>query len=77
MLNKSMSVCPMYLTYKDHKGWDAKEGTPAPTRPICGGNTGMNIHISEALSEFIEPMVDAYEGGSEVISSEDYMAHVE
>ena len=77
MLNKSMSVCPMYLTYKDHKGWDAKGGTPAPTRPICGGNTGMNIHISEALSEFVEPLVDAYEGGSEVISSEDYMAHVE
>ena len=77
MLNKSMSVCPMYLTYKDHKGWDAKGGTPAPTRPICGGNTGMNIHLSEALSEFVEPLVDAYEGGREVISSEDYMAHVE
>ena len=77
MINQSMSISPMYLTFKDHKGWDYREGTVPPTRPICGGNTGMNIHISEALSEVIEPMVEAFEGGNEIISGEDFMAQVE
>ena len=77
MLNKSLSICPMYLTYKDHKGWSGDDGTPPPTRPIAGGNTGMNLHISEILSEIIEPMVDKYEGGDEVISTEDMKARIE
>ena len=77
MINQSMSISPMYLTFKDHKGWDYREGTVPPTRPICGGNTGMNLHISEALSEVIEPMVEAFEGGNEIISGEDFMAQVE
>ena len=47
MINKSLSLCPMYLTYKDHKGWTGEDGSPPPTRPIAGGNTGMNLHISE------------------------------
>ena len=29
----------------------------------------MNIHISEVLSEILEPMVDAYEGGQDIIST--------
>ena len=77
MINKSLSVCPMYLTFKDHKGWSIKDGTVPPTRPIAGGNTGMNIHISEVVSEMVEPMVDAYEDGNEVISTEEFKAKVE
>ena len=42
MINQSLSLCPMYLTYKDHKGWTGEDGSPPPTRPIAGGNTGMN-----------------------------------
>ena len=37
----------------------------------------MNLHISEVLSEIVEPMVDAYEGGDEVISTEDMKARLE
>ena len=77
MLNNSLSICPMYLTYKDHKGWSGKDGSPPPTRPIAGGNTGMNLHISEVLSEIIEPMVDMYEGREEIISTEDMKARFE
>ena len=77
MVNKSLTVCPMYLTYKDHKGWKGDEDTPPPTRPIAGGNTGMNLHISEILSEITEPVVEAYEGGNEVISTEDFKARIE
>ena len=67
----------MYLTYKDHKGWSGEDGSPPPTRPIAGGNTGMNLHISEALSEMIEPIVDAHKGNNEVISTEDFKARME
>ena len=77
MINQSHSLCPMYLTYKDHKGWTGEDGSPPPTRPIAGGNTGMNIHLSEVLSEIIEPLVDAYEGGDEIISTEDFKARIE
>ena len=37
----------------------------------------MNIHISEVLSDILEPMVDAYEGGQEIISTEDCKARIE
>ena len=37
----------------------------------------MNIHLSEVLSEIIEPLVDAYEGGDEIISTEDFKARIE
>ena len=37
----------------------------------------MNIHISEALSEMVEPMVDAYIGAREIISTEDFKAGME
>ena len=77
MINQSGNICPMYLTYKDHKGWKGDDGSPPPTRPIAGGNTGMNLHISEALSEMIEPIVDAHEGNNEVISTEDFKARME
>ena len=73
-INGSENVCPMYLSYKDHKGWTGTDGKPAPTRPIASGNVGMNIHISEVVSEIIEPVVDSFEGGNEAISSEDLMA---
>ena len=50
MMGQSLNLCPMYLTFKDHKGWTGDDNSPPPTRPIPGGNAGMNIHISEILS---------------------------
>ena len=77
MINHSHTLCPMYLTYKDHKGWSGEDNSPPPTRPIAGGNTGMNLHLSEVISEIIEPLVDAYEGGDEIVSTEDFKAWLE
>ena len=77
MLNNSLSLCPMYLTFKDHKGWTGEDNSPPPTRPIAGGNTGMNIHLSEVISELIEPLVDRYVDGNEIISTEDLKARIE
>ena len=47
-----------------------------PTRPVAGGHLGMNLHLSEIVSELVEPMVVRYEGGREVISTEDLIARV-
>ena len=54
LLTKSQSVCPMYLTFKDHKGWKVESGKPPPTRPIAGGNVGLNLNLSEVISEVCE-----------------------
>ena len=36
----------------------------------------MNLHLSEIVSELVEPLVARYEGGREVISTEDLLARV-
>jgi hypothetical protein len=43
MINNSLAVCPLYLLFKDHKGWNWGKGAP-PTRPVASGNRGMNLH---------------------------------
>ena len=77
MINHSLILCPMYLTYKDHKGRKEDDNSPPPARPIAGGNTGMNLHLSEALSEMIEPLADISEGANEIISTEELKAKIE
>ena len=77
MINNSQTLCPMYLVFKDHKNWTWSTGKPPPTRPIAGGNAGQNVHLSELNSEIIEAVVEAYEGGVEVISTEDMNAQWE
>ena len=78
MLSESMTTCPLSLLYKDHKGWSSEgsgNGIP-PTRPVAGGHLGMNVHISEIVSDLVEPMVDKFVGGRENISTEDLIARV-
>ena len=77
MINNSLAVCPLYLLFKDHKSWSWALGTAPPTRPVAAGNTGMNIHISEVVSEVIEPLVETFVGGLEIISTEDMLAHID
>ena len=40
MLNKSFAICPMYLSYKDHKNWSASEGGPPPPQYTYVGGYG-------------------------------------
>ena len=75
-VRETMSICPMYLTYKDHKGWSWEKGTPPPTRPIAAGNVGMNLHLSEILSEVTEAVANCWEDSKEVISTEDMIARL-
>ena len=74
MLNHSMVVCPLYLLFKDHKGWSWKKGTAPPTRPVASGSVGMNLHLSEMVSQVLEPLANSWVGGLETISCEDMLS---
>ena len=45
-------------------------GTPVPTRPVVSGNRGVNTHLSELISEILEP-VALKMGGGEIASTEE------
>ena len=47
----------MSLLVKDHKSWTFSSGTPVPTRPVMSGNCAINTHLSELISEILEPVV--------------------
>ena len=74
MLGEAMATCRLSLLYKDHEGWASHMGTCPPTRPVISGNMGMNIHLSEVVSDLIEPLVDKFIGGRESISTEDMIS---
>ena len=71
MMSNSLEACPLWLLFKDHKNWTSSKGTPPPTRPVMGGNGGMNAHLSEILSWLLEPLANSMiDKSSEVISDE-------
>ena len=37
----------------------------------------MNMHISEVVSDILDPVVETYKGGCEIISTEDLIARLE
>ena len=76
-MSEGMSICPLSLLFKDHKGWQPDSGTVPPTRPVVGGHLGINLHISEIVSDVLDPVVTNIKGGREVISTEDMVAHTE
>ena len=63
MMGNGQALCPLTLLYKDHKGWDASMGTTPPTRPVAGGHLGINMQISEIVSDLLDPVVATYRGG--------------
>ena len=71
MLSEALKVCPLWLLFKCHKGWSKESGKVPPTRPVAGGNQGMNFPLSEVISWLLEPLASSMEGSSEVISGED------
>ena len=77
MLGEGLSVCPITLLFKDHKGWKNTCGSVPPTRHVAGGHVGLNMNLSEIVSDVLEPMVGTLEGGFEVISTEDMVANIE
>ena len=68
--NHSWEVPEMALLVKDHKSWSPASDSPVPSRPVVSGNRGINTHLSELISEILEPMVLEM-GGGEVTSTEE------
>ena len=77
-MSKSLEACPLWLLFKDHKNWTSSKGTPPPTRPVMGGNGGMNTHLSEIISWLLEPIANSMmKNSSEVISDEDLLNKID
>ena len=77
MMGETMGVCPIQLLFKDHKNWKPDQGTAPPTRQVAGGHVGLGLHLSEIISDVVEPMVGLMKRGREVISTEDLLAKIE
>ena len=76
-INHGLAVCPMYVMFKDHKGWTGHMGGPAPSRPIASSSSGNNMHFSELMSEILEPVAAEWNGGMEVISGSHFMSKID
>ena len=68
--NHSLEVPEMALLIKDHKDYNMDSNAPVPSRPVVSGNRGVNTHLSELLSEILEPLIPEM-GGGEVASTEE------
>ena len=73
-ITHSLSVAPMYLLYKDHKLWTDEMGGVPPTRPVCSAGGGQNDHLSEGVSQLLEPVANVKETGMEVTSTPDIVS---
>ena len=66
----------MSLLIKDHKSWSETSGKEVPSRPVVSGNKGVNTHLSELVSEVLEPLILELRGG-EVSSTEEALNLIE
>ena len=64
----------MKLLVKDHKPLGT-DGLP-PTRPVVGASRGINVALSNILSDVIEPISKTIPNTGEVISSEHMLSEV-
>ena len=46
----------MAILIKDHKEWSFDSNKPPPSRPIVSGNSTINTHLSEFISEIVESL---------------------
>ena len=77
MQNGGIAVCPLWLLYKCHKGWTYKSGKLPPTRPVAGGDSGMNFPLSELISWVLEPIASAMDASGELCSGEDFKGNLD
>ncbi len=64
----------MKLLVKDHKPLGA-DGLPL-TRPVVGASRGINVALSNILSDIIEPVSKTIPTSGDVISSEHMLSEV-
>ena len=74
-LNSSCSISPLHLLIKDHK--KTEPGDLPRTRPVCDGTSGMDVHLSNHLSEYLEAIAEVREDKIEVNSTEDLASRME
>ena len=72
----SLSVAPLYLLYKDHKGWTVEAGGPPPTRPVASAGGGQNDNMSETVSGILEPVASTWTGGMETKSTPGFLSKI-
>ena len=64
----SLSVAPLYILFKDHKGWTLETGKPPPSRSVASAGSGRSDHLSEIISHILEPIVKMRPGGMDFIA---------
>ena len=74
-IEQSATVPPLYLLVKDHKKQNDDE--PPSTRPVCGATAGMNNHLSNIISVYLEATADEMDNNREVISTEDALSRID
>jgi hypothetical protein len=72
----SLSVAPLYLLFKDHKGWTLETGKAPPSRPVVSAGSCQNDHLSEIILNVLEPIVKTWKGGLELESTGDMLAKI-
>ena len=69
LYDDGFEVPELAILVKDHKPWTFDSEKPVPSHPIVNGNRSFNSHLSEIISEIVEPVVKEMKG-SEISSSE-------
>ena len=62
----------MVILIKDHQHRTPEKGGVIPSRPVVSGSRGINTHLSEWLSEILEPIANNVRCG-EVASTEEVL----
>ena len=73
-LQNTNNVPPMYLLAKDHK--IREPGQLPATRPVVSGCSGMQLSLSNLLSDHLESLANSRQNPIEVISTEDMLSRI-
>ena len=71
----SHQIPEMQILVKDHKQWSEDSKKAIPSRPVLSGNNCINMHLSELISELVEPILTTL-GGCEIRSTEEALEKI-
>ena len=70
LIDHGLEVPQMKILIKDHKEWSYKSNKVLLSRPVFDGRGGFNTHLSELLSQILEPVALEMKG-AEIESTEE------
>ena len=73
IIDHGLEVPKMKILIKDHKQWTPESSDSPPSRPVVNGRAGYNAHLSEILSQILEPIAVEMTG-AEIDSTEEALA---